>query len=1007
MTDRSRTLTILIRTLLAAGAAGLLPMAGALAQDPDQPVPPTPAPGAAEIGKIEVTGTRIKRTDVEAARPITIVTRAQIKASGLTSIGDVLQTLPSAGAAVNSRFNNGNTGRTNADLRNLGPNRLLVLLDGRRVTGGLHGDVDLNTLPLAIVDHIEILQDGASAIYGSDALSGVINIITVKDYDKAEANASLGIYDAKADGGSWDGKTQQYDFTLGGSGGKGSVLLDVSYAQQAPVYAGNRSISKEPVIGSGHLAGSSFTPRGSFILVTPSLTCPGSATAAFSASSSGTCDMTLIHPSRHPSLANFRNFEPKDRFNYAPENFLETPSERTGIFTQGHYDLRDNLSFDAQFMFSHRESSQQLAPAAVGIGAFGQAQVSGVPISISGKNPYNPFGVDLVSDLSNPCFTAGNCDLLLRIGRRLSEAGNRTFTQKVDDYEFNTGLHGFVEAGSREWDWDVNYGFASNYESDNDAGVLNTQRMQDELGLPGQVPCAGAGADCVPLNLFGGQGSITPKMLQYMLFEQHDVLSTNMRDYTANATGDLMDLPAGPLSAAFGLESLETDGYSHPDALVTLGNTGGDAIPFTEGREKTFAQYLEFNIPLVADRPFMKNVSVDIANRWSQFQWNGGQAGTGNLSQHTDHASTGNVLLRWQTDDELLLRASWAQGFRIPSIDDLYLADSHSADFVVDPCVIGPFNPSVAPFCGTGPYQQLDPFNPTVPITVGGNTRLTPERSISQTVGFVYNPDWLRGFDVSMDYYKINLENAIGQVPTGLIVDGCYQSGLQQYCDLIRRSGGNHSAVAPGQITDVQNLNANIGGIKVEGVDLSMHYSFPYTSVGDFKASLDWSFTKQYVTTLAFGSGLSSQELSGTTTDGSGAAGTGQVTGGIPKQRATVDLNWNRGDWSASWSVQYFSALIEDCTAAQVVNPPSRCPLTINFPFESKAVAGNHIGATFYHDVQGTYHMDSLGTDFSLGVRNLFDKQPPIAMSAFANSFLPSFYRTPGRFYFAGASVNF
>ena len=1004
MSDRPRTLTLIIRTLLAAGAAGLLPVAGALAQDGDQT---PPAPGTADIGKIEVTGTRIKRTDVEAARPITIVTKAQIKASGLTSIGDVLQTLPSAGAAQNSQFNNGGNGKTNADLRNLGPNRLLVLVDGRRVASGLGGDVDLNTLPLSIVDHIEILQDGASAIYGSDAISGVINIITVKDYNHAEANASIGMLDAKADGGGWDGKTQQYDFTLGGSGERGAALLNVSYAQQAPVFAGNRSISKEPVVGSGHLAGSGFTPNGSFILVTPALTCPGKATPAFSSSSSGTCDMTLIHPTKHPSLSNFRNFGLNDRFNYAPANYLQTPSERTGVFAQGHYDLRDNLSFDAQFIFSHRDSSQQLAPAAVGIGAFGQAQVSGTPISISGMNPYNPFGVDLVSDLSDPCFAASSCDLLLRLGRRLSEAGNRVFTQNVDDYEFNTGLRGFVQVGGREWDWDVNYGFASNYESDNDANVLNTQRMQDELGLPGQAPCAGAGSGCVPLNLFGGAGSITPKMLQYMLFEQHDVYSTNMRDYTANATGDLMDLPAGPLGAAFGLEALENDGYSHPDALVTLGNTGGDAIPFTEGREKTFAQYLEFDIPLVTDRPFMKNLSLDVANRWSQFQWNGGQVGAGNLSQHTDHASTGNALLRWQANDELLMRASWAQGFRIPSIEDLFLADSHSSDFVVDPCVVGPFNPAPAPFCGAGPYQQLDPFNPTVPTTIGGNTRLTPERSISQTIGFVYNPVWIPGFDVSADYYKINLENAIGDVPTVLIVNGCYQSGLKQYCDLIKRSGGDHSATAPGQISNVQDLDTNIGGIKVEGVDIEAHYSFPSTSLGDFKAGLDWSFTKQYVATLVFGAGLSSQELSGTTTNGAGTAGTGQVTGGVPKQRATINLNWNRGVWSASWTVQYFSGLTEDCSSAQVVNPSSRCPLNINFPFESTAVAGNHIGATFYHDVSADYHADSLGADFSFGIRNLFDKQPPIAMSAFANSYLPSFYRTPGRFFFTGVGIKF
>jgi iron complex outermembrane receptor protein len=313
-----------------------------------------------------------------------------------------------------------------------------------------------------------------------------------------------------------------------------------------------------------------------------------------------------------------------------------------------------------------------------------------------------------------------------------------------------------------------------------------------------------------------------------------------------------------------------------------------------------------------------------------------------------------------------------------------------------------------APQCGAGPYNLQFPGSGQIHTTIGGNTRLTPERALSQTVGFIYGPDWLPGSDFSADYYKINLQNAIGQIPAQLVLDGCYQDGIQRYCDLITRSGGDHSANAPGAITNVDNLNINAGGIKVEGVDVSAHYKFPSSAIGDFKLGVDWSFTKQYVATLAFGSnGFSSLELSGTTTNGAGTAGTSSVTGGIPKQRATVNLGWTYGDWSASWSVEYFSALVEDCTAAITVNPPSRCPLTTDFPFESGPVASNHIGATFYHDVQATYHWDALNTDIGFGVRNLFDKQPPIAMSAFANSFLPTYYRTPGRFFYARAGVKF
>ena len=212
----------------------------------------------------------------------------------------------------------------------------------------------------------------------------------------------------------------------------------------------------------------------------------------------------------------------------------------------------------------------------------------------------------------------------------------------------------------------------------------------------------------------------------------------------------------------------------------------------------------------------------------------------------------------------------------------------------------------------------------------------------------------------------------------------------------------------PRRYLQLQNLNTKAGSIKVEGVDVALHYKFPSTAVGDFKAGLDWSFTRQYVATLVYGSqGFSSQELSGTTTNGAGTVGTGSETGGIPKRCARLDLSWAYGDWSASWNVQYISPLIEDCNSSPVVNPPSRCPLSINMPFESGAVARYHIGATYYHVVQATYHLENWSTDISLGVRNLFDKQPHVSMDACVSRYLPTYYRTPGHFFWTSMGVKF
>ncbi|MHB8404067.1 MAG: TonB-dependent receptor plug domain-containing protein [Gammaproteobacteria bacterium] len=1031
-----------VRYALVAGAATALAAPAVFAQDAAQSSNNQNQNNTAQLGKIEVTGTRIKRTDVETAQPITIVTAAQIKATGLNSIGDVLQQITSAGAALNTQFNNGGDGETRLDLRNLGSNRLLVLINGQRIDAGLGGAVDLNNIPVSIVDHIEVLQDGASAIYGSDAIAGVVNIITIKNYNGAEANAYMGMFDGHNDGGGWDGKTQEYDFTIGSSGDRSGVVMNATYVNQSPMWAGNRTISKEPVIGGGSSSGSSGAPTGRFFLfangnqsnLTPS-GCNFYSSAGFTL-----CDLTQANaPNNTPTLGSLRAWQNSDHFNYAPLNYLVTPNERTSLFVQGHYDLADNLTFSTMGIYNNRVSQQVLAPSPLFIGP-GNEAANGQFFGISGSNPYNPFGKDLIANSSYgagapACFVANSCIELAFSGRRPLEMGNRVFRQNVQSFAFRGGFSGYFNMLGSEWDWDAGYNYGNNYESDVTSGLVNTERLAAALGpaylpaglpnIPSNYQCGTAATPipgCVPFNWFGGynlatgQGTITPAMANYVLFESHDVSQETMRDYTANITGSLFNLPAGPVGMAVGAESLEHDGYQHPEALVQEGNTSGNVTQSSNGRENTKAEYVEFNFPLVADAPFMKSVSLDIANRWSQFKWEGGNPGAvGTGVQHSASNTSGRAALRWQATDSLLLRGSWSQGFRIPSISEFFLGNSDNYPTLSDPCVAN--RAQTQP--GACAVNTIQP-NGQIKTTIGGNPNLTPERSISETAGFVYSPDWLPGFDISMDYFKINVLNAVSALPAQTVLNGCYIGGNAGYCNLITRSGGTGAYNQGGSITDVIDTNTNIGGIKTEGVDWMMDYKFPSTAIGDFKATFDMTFTKQYVVTQAYGSGqpgspiLSSQEESGTT----GGAG-GAVTGGIPKQRGTFGLNWNYGDWSAVWDMQYTGHMIEDCNALKGTAPgvaktliATRCSNlpAAPFPFDpgTKGVSPvNHIGATVYHDVAVTYHLDPLNTDFTFGIRNLFDKEPPIAMSAFANSFLPTYYRAPGRFFYVRVGVKF
>ncbi|MGA9855534.1 MAG: TonB-dependent receptor, partial [Gammaproteobacteria bacterium] len=770
-------------------------------------------------------------------------------------------------------------------------------------------------------------------------------------------------------------------------------------------------------------------------------TCPAGVTTNVNPFST-TCDMSLINPgTSNPTLANFRDWQNGDHYNYAPLNYLVTPNERTSLYVQGHYDLADNLTFNTMAIYNNRVSQQVLAPSPLFLGRSGTSVVNGEPITISAKNPYNPFGVDLTggsTGAASTCAAHDTCDVLQFLGRRPLELGNRVFNQNTSSFAFRGGFNGYFNMFGNEWDWDSTYNYGNNYGSNLEvtnggdvSGVVNLQNLQNALGYPGEAPCqisptnTGLIPGCVPFNIFGGynlqtgQGSITPAMAQYVLFEEHDLTSETMRDYTANLTNSsLFNLPAGPVGIALGGESLEHDAYEHPDSLVASGNSSGSKTAATDGREDTKAEYIEFNIPLVSDEPLMKSVSLDIANRWSQFTWKGGEEGVpGAGVQHSAANSSGRAALRWQATNDLLLRGSWSQGFRIPSVSEFFLGQSDSFPTLSDPCVASPATtkPGFCPAAAKQPNSQIR-------TTIGGNPDLTPERSISETVGFVYSPGWLPGFDFSADYYKINVLNPVSVIGGQTIMNGCYIGGNLNYCNLITRAGGTQGNYSTsGSITDILNTNVNIGGIKTEGVDINTDYKFPSSAIGDFKASLNVTFVKQYVATVPFGNGgLSSQEMSGTTSQSTinvpfstGASG---VVGGIPKQRANFALNWNYGDWSAVWNVDYISHLIEDCNALYSTAPAvasqlisTRCTTqSFSFPFDSAAVVPvNHIGATTYHDVSVTYHLDSWNTDFTLGIRNLFDKEPPIAMSAFANSFLPTLYRAPGRFFYGRIGVKF
>ncbi len=1005
-----------VQAALACGVATSF-MAGpaALAQDQNANASTT-----AQLGKIEVTGTMIKRTSVEQAQPIEVITRQQIKATGLSTIGQILQRLTASGGALNTLANDGGNftytggGQTNMDLRNLGANRVLVLVNGKRWITGLDGTVDLNTIPTAIIDHIEILQDGASAIYGSDAISGVVNIITIRNFTGTEANAYVGMYDGHGDGGGWDGKTQSYDFTSGIGNDHGNLVFSVSYMQQDGISSGNRTISKEPTFGTGLTRGSSATPQGRFVFVPTSITpngtnpnnapapgtgltstqCPttnfGSATAP---DYQPFCDLTLI-PGQPGTAANqFAPFQQSDRFNYAPYNYVLTPEERYSGYIAGHTDLADNLTFSADMVYSHRNSTQQAAPTPLFFAS------TSIVTDIPGNQQYNPFGFDLNTNAYQPSTqpnagtpAAGYLGLL---GRRMLEDGPRIYQENEDTYRFSGGFSGYFNAGGSEWDWDAGYIFSRDTEIDTNLGSLNVNHLRLAMGSP--AACA-AVPGCVPINFFGGQTSpITQSQLAYSAYTQQNQFQNNQRIYNADiSNSNLANLPAGPLGFAAGYQYLEHDGYFIPDSVAQSGYDSFNpkvAVPPTSGRIREDSIYTEFDIPLLANLPAVKLLDLDVASRHTNYNTFGGN-------------TSSRAGLKWEVSDDLLLRGTWSQGFRAPNIDELFAGSTLLSSVVSDPC---------SNYTGTGVSATIQQrcangFGGVTPVPASyvqsnsqintlesGNTALRPETSISRTVGFVYSPNWAPGLNMNLDYYRIELENTIQPLSGQAIMTGCYVAGNLADCSRIVRGPAGAIKVLNDSVT-------NIGGTRTDGFDVGASYVLPTTSVGEFKVSLHATYTRNFEQIFPNpGGGATITQLAGVERGGT------VFPFGVPRWKALTSLQWTRGNWRAEWDMRYISGLTEPCSDFLDGTPLSLTNLGVcsNPNYANNTLSTNYLGQTIYHDVQVNYSYDPAKMTFTFGIRNLFNKEPPSSTQQQLNSFDPTLYDVPGRFLYVRVGIKY
>jgi len=923
-----------VKLACAFGAASTIGFAGAANAQEEA--------AADAVEKIEVTGSRIRRTDVEGANPVTVMTRVDIEKFGITSIGDVLQAIPSAGSAINTNNNNGGNGTTTINIRGIGSNRTLVLVNGKRWAPGLGGSVDLNNIPASIIERIEVLKDGASAVYGSDAVAGVINIITRQDFEGVHASGYVGQWDEG------DGAREQWDIGFGTANEKGNVYFNVSYVEEEETLAGDREISSVPVFGTPQgFGGSSAPPQGRF----------------FTFDQDGTANS--LQGDGNGGLSPW--VEPDSRFNFAPFNYLSTPQERINIYSQARYELSDNISVNATAFYGNRKSAQALAPTPLFIGtAFGDSG-----FTLAGNHPFNPFGVDVTTDQSvldaNP-----DAQEMFLFGRRMMEAGYRQFAQNVDQFQFNGGFEGVFEFADREFYWDANYTYADITQNTLTDGLLNMDRVRLAIGDPAN--CTG---NCTPLNLFGGstdigQGTITQDMLDFITFTAQDTLNSKLESYSANISGEIMELPAGYLAFAAGYEKRWQSGFDQPDAIIAAGITSGNARQPTAGSFSVEEVYLELAVPLLSDMPGVEQLDLELATRYSDYS---------NFGDTTNS----KVGLKWRVTEDLIVRGTFSEAFRAPSLNELFLGNSDSFPPLTDPCNGGAAANPDLPGCAGIPAAYVQP-NSQIRITVGGNANLEAEEAESFTYGFVYSPSSVEGLSVTFDVFDIEVDGAVSGVGAQTILNACAQTGTN-LCSLITRG-------ANGNVVDLFNGLVNLGGQTTSGFDYNVAYNFE-TEYGDFRLNWDGTYIDERSVII-----VDPVSNTSTTINDAGRAGDRDV---VPRLRTNISATWMYDDWTANWLVRYIGNTTEECAIdggaldQQLCSDPSA---------EVGGDSENELEAMAYHDVSLGYTVND-NLRVTVGVNNLFNTDPEVSYSTFANSFDPSMYEIPGSFFYTRVNVNF
>ncbi|MFY9509969.1 MAG: TonB-dependent receptor [Rubrivivax sp.] len=921
--------------------------------------------------RVEITGSRIKSFETETASPVVSISAESIKVEGVRSVEQLLNNLPQVFADYGGQVSNGSTGTATVNLRNLGRSRTLVLVNGRRMPAGSPRELaaDLNQIPISLVKRVEVLTGGASAVYGSDAVAGVVNFIMDDRFEGAQIQFNHSFYNHKQKGDinyaldargfakpgniTSDGEVTDFNVTLGGNfaNGKGNAVVYVGYKKEAAVLQSERDFSACSLGNAGarfSCGGSSTSYPGRFLLADGA-----SATAADAA-------------------GGVRPWTSADVYNFGPLNYFQRPSDRYTASMFSRYDINEMARVYSEVSFSDDRTVAQIAPSGLFLGPTYTVNYDNPLLSTAWRNRLHQANQAQTDANGNPAptnFLAAGDTAAVLIGRRNVEGGGRQDDIRHTSFRVNTGVKGDI--GPWSYDAYMNLGKVIYQETyKNDFSVTRSQRALDVVTDPatGAAVCRSAldGTDpnCVPYNIWA-IGGVSQAALSYLQTPGFQKGFTSTRTLGASGSVDLgaygLKLPTAKngLGLAFGVEKRQEKMDLSTDAAFTTGDLAGQGGPTigVGGGYSVRDIFGELRVPVLEKLPFAELLNVTATYRNSNYSNN-------------QKTNTWGLGLEYAPVKEAKLRTSLQRAIRAANIIELYSAQA-----------VGLYNAASDPCAGTAPTATLAQCqntgvtpaqygriqdNPAGQYNAlfGGNPALKPETSSSLTLGVVLQP--IRDLTVTVDYFNIKVDDVISTASPTTTLSKCLTTGAAVYCGKINRDplgtlwlGGS----------SIQATNANLAALKTQGVDIGTDYRLKLEGAGQLDFSLLGTMLRKYEIT----------ELPGEAAyDCSGLYGS---TCGTPSPKWRHKL---RTTWTSPWDValsltwRYFGAVSDEITSDYSQLKPSGTAAQVDAA-RANASAQAKLKAQNYFDIAASYNVTK-NLIARVAVNNLFDKDPPLAV---------------------------